>query len=152
MQWVGSTRRFASKLCSWPKWTQRRSRPHNLSFLPLFGELYLGILTCLMSVRLSVCPAGGFGKHGQAPLLLADWLYRKRGFNQQRFHSRESKPGSSGSWLHCFKYQINTKEVRKEDWNKSVWCLLFTAQMFLSRPGNWRERDHLLAACFSLGF
>lgn len=124
------------------QWAQGHSRSHTLSSLPLLGELCL-----LMSAHVSVCPAGGFGKHGQTPLLSAVWLYRSEGFLQVGFHPRQSKAGPSGSWLLSFKYEISTKGIRKEDQNRSAWCLLFTAQGFLSKPGGWRGKAHLLAVC-----
>lgn len=39
----------------------------------LLGELYLEILTLLVSVHQSVCPAGDLGNHGQATLFPAAW-------------------------------------------------------------------------------
>ena len=120
-QWVGPTRIFASNLCSWPKWIQRCSRPHNLSSPLSFGRTAPGNLNpphVCTSINVSC-----FGKHGQAPLLSAAWLYRNRGFTQPGFHSRESKPGSSESWLHSFQYQM--RKVRTEDRNKSAYiCYL----------------------------
>lgn len=101
------------------KWAQGHSRSHNLSSLPLLGELCL-----LMCAHVSVCPAGGFGKHGQAPLLSAAWLYRSEGFLQVGFHPRQAKTGPFGSFgLLSFKYQISTNGVRR-DQNKCAWCLL----------------------------
>lgn len=37
------------------------------------------------------------------------------------------------------KYQIDKEEIRKEDQNKSAWCLLFAMWVFLSKSGTWRE-------------
>lgn len=129
---------FASQKCL--QWAKGRSRSHNLSSLPLLGELFL-----LMSAHVSLSRRR-LWEAWPSPSAVCSFIVQQWGISPSRIPSQAIQSRTSRSWLLGFKYQISTKGIRKEDQNKSAWCLLFTAQAFLSKPGGWREKAHLLAA------
>lgn len=118
---------------------QRVAPDHTIYPLSLFWE------NCSSScLPMSVCPAGGFGKHGQAPLLSAASLYSSEGFLQVGFHPRQSKAGLLG--LGCSVLSI--KSAQRESERKIRTNLLDVCYLLLKHSSQSLEAGERRLTCW----